>query len=175
MSFPQLLLMIFTYNLLAFGNGSALLVLLQHHLVQEAGILNPDQFLYAYALGRVTPGQNNLYLASIGFMIYGWLGALASIAAIQIGGYFVLPVLKIYDRIRQWHSVQGFVRGLTAASVGLMFTVAYRVGREALLGPVPWIVFLVTLLLIFAARRGMLVGMVGAATLGLVLKFAFAF
>ncbi len=81
MSFPQLLLVILTYNLLAFGNGSALLVMLQHRFVQD-GILNLNQFLYAYALGRVTPGQNNLYLASIGYMIYGWLGACAAIIAI---------------------------------------------------------------------------------------------
>ena len=62
MSFPQLILVIFTFNMLAFGNGSALFALLQHKFVQDAGILNLDQFLYAYALGRVTPGQNNLYL-----------------------------------------------------------------------------------------------------------------
>ena len=170
MSFPQLLVVIVTYNLLAFGNGSALLALLQHRLVQEAGILNLDQFLYAYALGRVTPGQNNLYLASIGYMVHGWLGALAAIACIQVPGYLVLPVLKVYERIRHDRSVQGFIRGLTAASVGLMFAIAFNIGREALIGIVPWVVFLSTLALVFLARRGLLVGMVGAAGLGLALK-----
>ncbi len=171
MSFPQLVLVILTYNLLAFGNGSALLALLQHRFVQD-GVMNLDQFLYAYALGRVTPGQNNLYLASIGYMIYGWLGACAAIVAIQVPGYLVLPVLKIYQQVRAWRSVQGFIRGLTAASVGLMFAVALNIGREALTGLVPWIVFLATLALVFLARRGLLVGMVGAAMIGLALKFA---
>jgi chromate transporter len=172
MSFPQLVLVILTYNLLAFGNGSALLALLQHRFVQESGILSLDQFLYAYALGRVTPGQNNLYLASIGYMIYGWLGALAAIVAIQVPGYLVLPVLKVYERIRSWRSVQGFIRGLTAASVGLMFTVALNIGHAALTGAVPWLVFLATLALVFWARRGLLVGMAGAAAAGLVVKLA---
>jgi len=170
MSLVQLLVVILTYNLLVFGNGSALLALLQHRFVQD-GILNLDQFLYAYALGRVTPGQNNLYLASIGYMVCGWLGACAAILAIQVPGYLVLPVLKIYEQIRAWRSVQGAIRGLTAASVGLMFAVALNIGREALTGLVPWVVFLTTLVLIFLARRGMLVGMVGAAALGLALKF----
>lgn len=169
MSFPQFILVIVTFNLLAFGNGAALLALLQHRFVQD-GILNLDQFLYAYALGRVTPGQNNLYLASIGYMVYGWLGALAAIACIQVPGYLVLPVLKIYERIRHARAVQGFIRGLTAASVGFMFTVAFNIGREALTGLVPWVVFFATLALIFLARRGLLIGMAGAATLGLVLK-----
>lgn len=172
MSFVQLVLVIVTYNLLAFGNGSALLALLQHKLVQDAGVLNLDQFLYAYALGRVTPGQNNLYLASIGYMIYGWLGAFTAVAAIQVPGYLVLPVLKIYERVRSWRSVQGFIRGLTAASVGLMFAIAFNIGREALTGLIPWIVFVATLVLIFVARRSLLVGMAGAAVLGLALKLS---
>ena len=170
MSFPQLILVILTYNLLAFGNGSVLLALLQHRLVQDAGILTLSQFLYAYALGRVTPGQNNLYLASVGYMVYGWLGAIAAIVAIQLPGYLVLPVLKIYQRVQSWRSVKGAIRGLTAASVGLMFTVALNIGHSALTGLVPWIVFLTTLGLIFWAKRGLLVGMVGAAGIGVALK-----
>ena len=171
MSLFQVFIVIGTYNMLAFGNGSAVVALLQHRLVQDTGILNLSQFLYAYALGRVTPGQNNLYLASIGYMIYGWLGALAAMLSIQIGGYLVLPVLKVYDRMREVGWVQGAIRGLGASSVGLMFAVGFRVGTEALTGLVPWVVFLSTLALIFLARRGMLVGMVGATVLGLGLKF----
>ena len=170
MSLGQLLVVIFTYNLLTFGNGSAVLALLQHRLV-DGGILNLDQFLYAYALGRVTPGQNNLYLASVGYMICGWLGALGAIVAIQLPGYLVIPVLKGYERVRHQRSVQGFIRGLTAASVGLMFAVAFNISQEALTGLVPWIVFLATLGLVFLAKRGLLVGMVGAAVLGVGLKF----
>lgn len=174
MSLPQLVLVIFTFNILAFGNGSAVLALLQHRLVQDAHVLTLDQFLYAYALGRVTPGQNNLYLASVGYMIYGALGALAAMIAIQIPGYLVIPVLKGYERVRHQRAVQGFIRGLTAASVGLMFAVASNIGREALTGLVPWIVFLSTLALVFLAKRGLLVGMVGAAGLGVALKFLLA-
>lgn len=174
MSLPQLLLIIFTYNMLTFGNGSAVLALLQHRLVEDMHILSLNQFLYAYALGRVTPGQNNLYLASVGYMIRGILGAMAAIVAIQIPGYLVLPVLKGYERVREQRVVQGFIRGLTAASVGLMFAVAFRISQEALTGLIPWVVFLATLALIFLAKRGLLLGMVGAAELGVALKFVLA-
>ena len=66
----------------------------------------------------MTPGQNNLYLASVGYMIYGWLGAMAAIVAIQVPGYLVLPVLKGYERVRDQRAVQGFIRGLTAFRLG---------------------------------------------------------
>jgi len=39
---------------------------------------------------------------------------------------------------------------------------------------VPWIVFAATLALVFVAKRGLLAGMVGAAVLGLGLKFILA-
>jgi chromate transporter len=169
-SLVQFVVVIFTYNLLTFGNGGAVLALLQHRLV-DGDVLGLSQFLYAYALGRVTPGQNNLYLASIGYMICGWLGALGAIVAIQLPGYLVIPVLKGYERVRHQRAVQGFIRGLTAASVGLMFAVAFNISQEALTGVVPWIVFLITLALIFIARRGLLTGMAGAALLGVGLKF----
>jgi hypothetical protein len=44
-----------------------------------------------------------------------------------------------------------------------------------LIGLVPWIVFLSTLALVFIAKRGMLAGMVGAAVLGVGLKFLLVF
>ena len=84
------------YNLLTFGNGPVMVPLLQRHIVEERGILSLDQFLYAYALGRVTPGQANLYVAAIGYMTFGWSGALATVAAIQVPGYLVLPLVKGY-------------------------------------------------------------------------------
>jgi len=150
------------------------LALMQHKFVVDTGVLSLDQFLYAYALGRVTPGQNNLYLASVGYMVYGWLGALGAIVAIQIPGYLVLPVLKGYERVRELRTVQGFIRGLTAGSVGLMFAVAFNISHEALTGLVPWVVFLSTLGLVFLAKRGLLLGMVGAAVFGVGLKFLLA-
>jgi hypothetical protein len=51
-----------------------------------------------------------------------------------------------------------------------MFAVAFNISQEALTGLVPWIVFLMTLALIFIAKRGMLTGMAGAAVLGVGLK-----
>ena len=81
---------------------------------------------------------------------------MAAIVAIQVPGYLVLPVLKGYERVRDLRSVQGFIRGLTAASVGLMFAVGFHIGLEALTGLIPWVVFLATLGLVFLAKRGML-------------------
>ena len=172
MSLPALALTILGFNLLTFGNGPVMVPLLQHHLVETYGVLTLDQFLYCYALGRATPGQANLYVAAIGYMAYGWLGALATVVAIQFPGYLVLPLVKGYERFREVGAVNGFTRGLTAVSVSLMITVTYEIGREALTGVVTWVVFPLTLLLITWRRWNALAAMLAAAALGAALRFA---
>jgi len=172
MSLPALVLSILGFNLLTFGNGPVMVPLLQRHLIETYGVLTLDQFLYCYALGRATPGQANLYVAAIGYMAYGWLGALLTVAAIQLPGYLVLPLVKGYERFREVGAVSGFTRGLTAVSVSLMITVTYEIGREALTGLVTWIVFPLTLLLIIWRRWNALAAMLAAAALGAGLKFA---
>jgi chromate transporter len=174
MSLYELVALFTTFNLLSFGNGPALLTMLQHHLVQETGTLTLDQFLYCYAIGRVTPGQANLYLAAVGYMLYGWVGALATVLVLQVPGYLVLPVVKGYQRFSEVQAVRGFIRGLTAASIGIICYVAFEIGSETLVTPIAVLVFLATLGLIILLRWSVLGGMLAAACGGLALKLLLA-
>lgn len=172
MSLAELVWLILGFNLLTFGNGPVMVPLLQRHIVEESGILSLDQFLYAYAIGRVTPGQANLYVAAIGYMTYGWIGAFASVAAIQVPGYLMLPLVRFYERFRDLRAVRGFTRGLTAVSVSLMLSVTYDIGRDTLASPLTWAAFALTLGLITLRRWNALSAMAAASAAGALLKFA---
>lgn len=172
MSLAELVGLVLSFNLLTFGNGPVMVPLLQRHLVEESGLLTLDQFLYAYALGRVTPGQANLYVAAIGYMTYGWWGALATIAAIQVPGYLVLPLLKGYERFRDVGAVRGFTRGLTAVSVSLMLSVTWDIGRDTLADPLTWAAFALTLGLVAVRHWNALTAMLAASAVGAALKLA---
>jgi chromate transporter len=172
MSLGALVGLVLGFNLLTFGNGPVMVPLLQRHLVAGTGLLTLDQFLYAYAIGRATPGQANLYVAAIGYMAYGWLGAAATVAAIQLPGYLVLPLVKGYERFRDVRAVRGFTRGLTAVSVSLMLSVTYDIGRDTLVGPLTWVAFALTLGLITLRRWNALWAMVAASAVCAALKFA---
>jgi len=174
MSLAELVGLVLSFNLLTFGNGPVMVPLLQRHLVEESGLLTLDQFLYAYALGRVTPGQANLYVAAIGYMSYGWLGALATAVAIQLPGYFVLPLLKGYERFRHVGAVRGFTRGLTAVSVSLMLSVTWDIGRGTLADPLTWAAFVLTLGLVVVRRWNSIAALAAASAVGAVIKFAAA-
>src|SRR5262249_22220776 len=152
MSLLELVITVLTFNLLTFGNGPVMVPLLQRKFVESAGVLTLDRFLYAYAIGRVTPGQANLYVAALGYWTHGWLGALLTIAAIQLPGYLMLPLVKGMERFRDIPAVKGFTRGLTAVSVSLMLVVTYHIGQETLTGGIQWVVGAVTLGLIVLRR-----------------------
>jgi chromate transporter len=165
-----LVTLVLGYNLLTFGNGPVMVPLLQRHLVEQAGILSLDQFLYAYALGRATPGQANLYVAALGYMTFGWAGAIATIAAIQLPGYLMLPLVRGYERFRDVRAVRGFTRGLTAVSVSLMLSVTWDIGRETLSDAITIIVFALSLGLITMRHWNALYAMLAAGALGAALK-----
>jgi len=93
MSLLALCVTVFTYNAMTFGNGPVMVPLLQADLVDRRGVLSTDQLLYAFTVARVTPGQANTYVAAIGYMLHGLVGALACTAAIMLPGYLMLPLL----------------------------------------------------------------------------------
>jgi chromate transporter len=120
-SLLELCAVVFLYNAMTFGNGPGMVPLLQGDLVDRRGVLSSEQLLYAFTIARVTPGQANTYVAAIGYMLYGLAGALATTAAIQLPGYLMLPLLWGYQRLGAVRLVPAFTRGLTVASVGLIF------------------------------------------------------
>jgi chromate transporter len=131
----------FLYNAMTFGNGPVMVPLLQDDLVDRRGVLSTDQLLYAFTIARVTPGQANTYVAAIGYMLHGLVGALATTAAILLPGYLMLPLMWGYQRLRAVSVVPAFTRGLTVASVGLIFAATLTIGRRTLTGWVSLVVF----------------------------------
>jgi chromate transporter len=169
-SLPELAALILFWNVLVFGNGPVLVPLLQQHLVAERHVLSLDQLLFAFAVARVTPGQANLYVASIGYMLFGWLGAVTTTVAISLPGYLVLPLMRLYERFRAGARVRGFVHGLTAVSVGLILSATVEIGRTTLAGAAPWVVFGLALALLQLLRWPALAAVAGASAAGLALR-----
>lgn len=170
MTLFRLILMIFTFNLLTFGNGPAMIPLLEAELVDRAKVLSIEQLLYAFAIARVTPGQANVYVASIGYFLFGMAGAVLAVLAIQLPGYVMMLFSKIYERMRSTAWVGNFTRGLTVASVGLIFAATLSIGTRTLAGSVTWIVFGAALAMMTLLKWNQMLSLFLASLLGIVLK-----
>ena len=128
-------------NVITFGNGPVMLPLFDQSLVQNMHALTREQLLYAYSIARVTPGQVNLYIAAIGYLIFGFTGAILSSLALVIPGYLMIPMMHGYHRLKEVEIVSHLIKGITVVSIGLMLSATVSIGQSVLTGLVPWIVF----------------------------------
>jgi chromate transporter len=169
MTLVRLLVLLFTANVATFGSGIATVPILQHTLVRETGALTIDQFLFAFTVGRITPGPANLYVAGLGYMLYGLVGAVLSAAVVMVPGFVIVPLSAGYRRLEHLSAVRGFSRGLTAAVVGVMIATAIDVGRTILVSPTAALVCALTLALLYRLRWNPLLAVVVGAASGLIL------
>jgi chromate transporter len=155
-------------NVLTFGNGTAMTAVLQNSFVQQAHVLTNEQLLYAFALARVTPGQANLYVASIGYMMFGLPGALLSMVVLALPSYLMIPLLHSYEFVRGNRYVRGLTRGLAATAVGLLLTTTWNISKDSLNAPVTWLVLGLALALLLFSRLPTLVSLLLATGVGVV-------
>lgn len=169
MSLAEFLARMFFINIIALGNGPTMLALMQAQLVRDRGVLTQDQLLYAFAIARVTPGQANLYIAAVGYFLFGLPGAVLAIVAVVLPGYTMLPLQRGFDRLGTSPLFKRFTRGLTSATVGVIFATAVQISLNTLSSATAWIVFGLTVLLLWRLRLNAIVALVIASIVGLVL------
>jgi chromate transporter len=165
----DMLVQVAVANLLTFGNGSVMAAVLQNAFVQQAHALTNEQLLYAFALARVTPGQANLYVASIAYMMFGLPGAVLSMVVIALPSYLMIPLMRSYEFVRGNRAVRGLTRGLASTAVGLLLTTTWNLSKDSLNGPVAWIVLCLALVLMLLVRLPVLLSLTLATGVGVVL------
>jgi chromate transporter len=163
---PGLLFLLFTSNLLTFGSGRVMVPMLERSLVEDTSALTLEQFLFAFTIGRITPGPANLYVAALGYMLYGPLGAFLAAVVVLAPSYLVIPLHLGYRRLAGSGAMRGFGRGLTGASVGLIFASTVDIGQSTLTSVTAIAVCALTLVLLHALRWNVLVCLAIASAAG---------
>ncbi len=81
----------------------------------------------ALAIGQISPGSNGLWAISLGYLSYGWLGALLAFLAITLPPFLILPLAAIYHRIEHQAWAQALLRSLSLVSIGILLTSAWSI------------------------------------------------
>jgi chromate transporter len=168
----QMLAQLAVANLLTFGNGNVMAAVLQQAFVQQAHVLTNEQLLYAFSLGRVTPGQANLYVASIAYMMFGFPGAVLSMFVIALPSYLMIPLLRGYEYVRGNRRVLHMTRGLGSTAVGLLLATTWSLSKDSLTAPLTWAVFGLALGLMLFTRLPTVISLLAATGVGVALVFA---
>jgi len=121
-------------DLFAFGGGFASLPLLLNQVVEVKGWLDNKTFMDGVALGQITPGPIVITSTFVGYMVYGFPGAIVATLAMFAPSLFMLVLASAFlDPIRKSHVFGKLTRAILASFVGLLFYTAIKFGAN-----VPW-------------------------------------
>lgn len=128
-----LFLFFFKTGLLVFGSGLVIVPFLKAYVVDQYHWLSDRQFLDAVAIGMISPGPVVITATFVGFLLKGFVGALAATAGIFLPPFgFTVLATPILRRYRSNARVRGFLRGVTVAVVGVLAGTTYLVARSAI-------------------------------------------
>lgn len=169
MTLEHLVAVVLVANVMSFGSATVMLGLLQQSLVTTSAVLTNQQLLYAFAIARVTPGQANLYVAAIGFMLFGLPGALSCVAAITLPSYAMVPLVRGYGRLRKSAAVGGFTLGVASAATGVVLATAFGLVRDYADSPLALTVLVLALGLMASGRIATIAAMAIATGVGILM------
>ncbi len=157
---------------LSYGGGFVIIPLMQADAVGHYHWMTSAQFLDAVALGQITPGPVVQTVAVVGYAAAGLAGGLlAALVAFTPSFVFVLAGGPRFDRIRGDQRARAFLDGAGPAAIGAILGSAISLTR-ALAHPWQYAVLAAALIMLLALRRGVVLTLLAAATIGVVIALA---
>ena len=130
-------------DLFAFGGGFGSVPLMLHEIVDVRRWIDSKTFMDGIALGQVTPGPIVITATFVGYLMYGFMGALVATMAVFTPSFLILAVVTpFFDRLKTSKYFVGATKGILATFVGLLFYATIKFAFA-----VPWDVVRVLLAL----------------------------
>jgi len=158
---------------IVFGSGYVLLAFLQADLVGHWHWLTTTQLLDAIAVGQVTPGPVFTTATFIGYLLARLPGGLIATAGIFLPSFiFVAASSPFIPRLRKSAVAGAFLDGVIIASLALMASVTYSLGRDAVIDLPTGLLVLGSTVLLVRFRMNSLWPVLGGALIGLLIYVA---
>ena len=158
---------------IVFGSGYVLLAFLQADLVAHWHWLTTTQLLDAIAVGQVTPGPVFTTATFIGYLLAGFPGALIATAGIFLPSFiFVAASSPLIPRLRKSPVAGAFLDGVIIASLALMASVTWSLGRDAIMDIPSALLALGSIVLLVRFRLNSLWLVLGGALAGFLIYVA---
>jgi len=158
---------------IVFGSGYVLLAFLQADLVGNWHWLTTTQLLDAIAVGQVTPGPVFTTATFIGYLLAGLPGALIATAGIFLPSFiFVAASTPLIPRLRKSAVAGAFLDGVIIASLALMASVTWSLGRDAVIDLPTALLVLGSAVLLVRFRLNSLWLVLGGALIGFLIYVA---
>ncbi len=132
----------------SFGGG--VVAYLRNALVTKKGWLDDEEFMSALEISQALPGLNATNMSVIvGDRLHGPLGAVAGFLGMTLpGGTFILTLGVFYASNHGNENIEAVLKGVAAASVGLLLAVTMQIGHKQLEHALDLSLVLLTLVLV---------------------------
>jgi chromate transporter len=136
---PAIAWAFFKIGAILYGSGYLLVALARSELVAQRGWITERQLLDAVAAGQLTPGPVSSTATFIGYVLAGLPGAVVATVFVFLPSFLlVAAVAPLLDRVKTSPVLAAFLRGVSAASLGLIAAVVAQLGQKALTSPIAW-------------------------------------
>lgn len=136
---PVIYFLLFLKASLFSSGGFSNLPSLHQDLIGNGWAVEAD-FGESIAIGQISPGPNGLWVISLGYLTYGYAGAGMALVAITLPALLVLAVSAAYKRIERQRWVDGLMRGISLAVVGILLTVVWTIIRQPVVDWRGWLI-----------------------------------
>lgn len=158
-------------SLFVFGSGLAIVPFLYGGVVQEHHWLTEQQFIDAVAVAMITPGPVVITVGFIGYLVYGFPGAVAAALGVFIPVYLVVVIAgPFYKTFAGNIYLRAFVRGVTAAATGAIAGAVIVLARRSITDIPTAVIALAALALLFKWKIPEPLIILAAGLAGLVFK-----
>jgi chromate transporter len=111
-------------DLFAFGGGFSALPIMFNEIVHVRGWLDSLTFLDGIALGQITPGPIVITATFIGYLLYGYSGAIIATIFIFLPSFILVIALEPYfARLQRSQYFNRTIRGILYSFVGMLLSV----------------------------------------------------
>jgi len=136
-----------------FGSGLAIVPFLHAGLVDEHRWLTEQQFVDAVAMGLISPGPVVIMATFAGYLIFGLAGAVIATVCVFLPALLLVIVPGRLIRRHENHpSLQGFIKGATAAAAGAIAGAAIVIASDVIDRPASVVIGVVALAVLLQTR-----------------------
>jgi chromate transporter len=154
---------------IVFGSGYVLLAFLRADLVVHRAWVTDAQLVDAVAIGQVTPGPVFTTATFLGYLLRGPAGALVATVGIFLPAFILVAVSgPLIPLVRRSATAGAFLDGVNVASLALMASVSYQLGRAAIVDWATMGLAMVSVLLLLRFRINSAWLVLGGAAIGII-------
>ncbi len=167
----KLFLVFLKMGAFAFGGVYSMLSFFQRELVDRRRWLSQEEFAEGVAIGQMTPGPPIINTGIfVGYRLLGARGAVTATAGQVLPGFLLVLVLAfLYTKYKSVPLLEGALKGIGAAVVGLLGSVVLKMGRQIVDGWQPAMFAFGGFVLLYFARANPILLIAGAGMLGYLL------